>query len=102
MLEEGRAFNLYKGLQKPLVFKSFKGKFIYWGVGSILFGLILTMLAASILNLWYGILTCTFVMGGGLVYTGIMQKKGLHAKRKDVGIFIVPNHYYRHVKKRTI
>ena len=24
---------VFKGLQKPLVFHSFKGKFIYWGEG---------------------------------------------------------------------
>lgn len=99
---KGREFNLYKGLQKPLVFRSFKGKYIYYGVGSILLGLLGTMVVSSLVNIWYGLLTMAIVLGGGLTYTGIMQKKGLHSKKRDLGIYIINHKYHRNVKKETI
>ena len=42
-----RRFPIYKGLQKPLVFRGFKGKYIYWGLGSLLAGLVLGALTMS-------------------------------------------------------
>ncbi len=92
-------FRLYKGLQRPLVFRSFKGKFIYWGVGSIFVGLILTMVTAAITSIWYGLITAIITVGGGLTYTGIMQKQGLHQKTKETGIFIIPCHFKTKFKK---
>jgi hypothetical protein len=50
----GGKFAIYKGLQRPLVFRSFKGKFIYWGVGSLLAGLVLGALTMSLINMWLG------------------------------------------------
>lgn len=93
MGKQGREFELYKGLQKPLVFKSFKGKFIYWGVGSILFGLVSFMIIAPILSLWPALIAASIILGGGLGYTAINQKKGLHSKTRSKGIFIVPALY---------
>lgn len=90
------AFNVYKGLQKPLVFKSFKGQYIYWGVGSILVGLLLCMILSSLLGLFAGILILVFVTGGGLCYTAIQQKKGLHTKAKHPGIFIHQSNYQKY------
>ena len=43
----GGKFAIYKGLQRPLVFRSFKGKFIYWGVGSLMAGLVLGALTMA-------------------------------------------------------
>lgn len=98
-MKEGREFNLYKGLQKPLVFKYFKGKFIYWGVGSILFGLVSCMVLASAVNIGVGILALIVILGGGLGYTAFMQNKGLHSKTKNNGVFIIPSTYYRNGQK---
>lgn len=90
------AFNVYKGLQKPLVFKSFKGQYIYWGVGSILVGLLLCMILSSLLGLLAGILALSIVTGGGLLFTAIQQKKGLQTKAKHPGIFIHQSNYQKH------
>lgn len=96
-----KEYNLYKGIQKPLVFKYFKGRYIYWGVGAILFGLILTMIVSAIFNLIYGTMTCAIVVGGGLTYTSLMQKKGLNKKNTPMGVFIYPNFYKRKSKNAT-
>ena len=46
-----RKFAVYKGLQKPLIFKGFKGKFIYWGIASLLAGLVFGALTMTLINM---------------------------------------------------
>ncbi len=101
-MSDHKTYNIYRGLQKPLVFKSFKGKYIYYGVGSLLVGLILTMVVSSLVNLWAGVVAAAVVIGGGLSHTAIMQKKGLHSKTKSHGVFIITANYIRHGKKEKI
>jgi hypothetical protein len=40
MQRKDHSFEVFKGLQKPLVFHSFKGKFIYWGAGFAVMSLV--------------------------------------------------------------
>lgn len=82
-------FQTHKGLQKPLVFKSFKGKYIYWGGGCILLGFILCVIAIVSLGTFYGVAVFAFTVVGGLMFIGNKQKKGLHSKTKSKGIYIV-------------
>jgi len=81
-------FAVYKGLQKPLVFKGFQGKFIYWGVGILLGGLVLGALTMSLINMWLGALVLAGSITGGLLYLAGKQKKGLHSKTKSYDILI--------------
>lgn len=90
----GRKYPVYKGLQKPLIFKGFKGKFIYWGLGFLLAGLVLGALTMSLINMWLGALVLTGCIVGGLLFTAGKQKGGLHAKSRRTGIHIL-NHYGR-------
>lgn len=75
-------FAVYKGLQKPLIFKGFKGKFIYWGVGCLLAGLVLGALTMSLINMWLGALVLVGTIAGGLFYISGKQKNGLHEKTR--------------------
>lgn len=96
-----KRFQVYKGLQKPLVYRGFKGKFIYWGVGSLLAGLVLGALTMSLVNMWLGMIVLIGSIAGGLLYIAGKQKNGLHVKSRPQGIFIHPvnfkkiNHYGR-------
>ena len=83
MSKEHLSYNVYKGLQKPLIFKGFKGKFIYIGGASFM---------------WGGI-TLVIVMFGGLGITSKLQRKGLHKKDKRKGIYIVSRTFVRDRKK---
>lgn len=87
-------FAVYKGLQQPLIFKGFRGKYIYWGVASLLSGLVLGALTMSLINMWLGLLVLIGCIGGGLMYTAGKQKGGLHAKGRTKSIYIL-NHYGR-------
>jgi len=90
-----RRFPIYKGLQKPLVFRGFKGKYIYWGLGSLLAGLVLGALTMSLVNMWLGAIVLIGSIVGGLLFIAAKQKKGLHSKSRPQGIFIHPVNFRR-------
>lgn len=82
-------YKIYKGLQKPLVFKGFKGKFIYWAVGgcgiSILVG---GIIAATVSNI-IGTILILILGAGTLMFVTSKQKHGLYDRQKKYGIFII-------------
>jgi hypothetical protein len=89
-----RRYPVYKGLQKPLIFRGFKGKFIYWGLGSVIAGLVLGAITMSLINMWLGAVVLIGTIVGGLFYTASKQKGGLHSKTRERNTFIL-NHYGR-------
>jgi hypothetical protein len=54
---EQRAHALYKGLQRPLVFKFLRGRFIYCGLGSIVAGIVSGGIASAVLSSVAGLVT---------------------------------------------
>jgi hypothetical protein len=82
-------YQVYRGLQKPLVFKSFKGQYIYWGLGSILLALLTAMLVSSLVNILTGIISMAFILGIGLGTTAYLQQRG--TKATYIGIALIPN-----------
>jgi hypothetical protein len=91
---KGRQFAVYKGLQRPLIYKGFRGKFIYWGIAAVLAGLVSGSVVMATVNMWLGAVVLAGCIAGGLVYTASRQKKGLHDKRRYRGIFIVSPFVY--------
>ena len=83
-----RQFQVYKGLQRPLVYRGFKGKYIYWGVASLLAGLVLGALTMALVNMWLGLIVLIAAVAGGLVFIAAKQKQGLHIKSRPTSIFI--------------
>jgi hypothetical protein len=100
-----RQFQVYKGLQRPLVYRGFKGKYIYWGVGALLAGLVMGALTMALVNMWLGLIVLIVGIAGGLVFIAGKQKNGLHFKTRSAGIFIhqvkLKNHY-RNGRKTSI
>lgn len=91
-------YKLYKGLQRPLVFKMFKGKYIYWAggalIGSVAIGIILSATVSSII----GLIALGGLGGGSLMWVVNQQKKGLYKKNIGRGIFML--HSIRHSSKK--
>jgi hypothetical protein len=83
-----RQFQVYKGLQRPLVYRGFKGKYIYWGIGALLAGLVAGALTMAMVNMWLGLFVLIAAIAGGLISIATKQKKGLHIKARPTGIFI--------------
>ena len=86
-------FEVYKGLQAPLMFKGFKGRFIYIGAGFVMGGFILAAAAISLLGTIPGIITLAIIWAGGFIFISHGQKKGLHKKKAKKGVFIVASNY---------
>ncbi|MCL4637741.1 MAG: plasmid transfer protein [Olivibacter sp.] len=87
-MAERNAFSVYKGLQKPLVYKGFKGRYMYWAIGFVILGVFLGGVLGTMVNLVVGVVAMTATFGGGIYYTSQRQKNGLYDKTRSVGIFI--------------
>lgn len=78
----------FKGLQRPLEFMGIQGRYIYWAaatIGIAIVGFIIAYcLAGFVLALI--VLAVTVTSGAGLIL--FKQRKGLHSKRQERGVFI--------------
>ena len=88
-------YNVYKGLQKPLIFKSFKGKFIYWAMSCVLAAFIVGVLISTLVKPIAGVGAMIAISLGGLLFINHKQKKGLHNKTASTGTFIVSPKFRR-------
>jgi uncharacterized membrane protein YoaK (UPF0700 family) len=92
-----KEYNMYKGLQRPLVFKMFKGRFIYWGVGSLVGGIVAGIAIGALISSFAGLVAMLIVSFPLLLFTIEKQKKGLYDKKADKAVFIITPHH--HIKK---
>lgn len=81
-------FAIYKGLQRPLIFKMFKGRFIYYAAGVLITGIIIAGLITAIVSSIVGLIVLFCVTVPGLLYVINKQKEGLHNKKREKTIFI--------------
>lgn len=83
MREESKAFFLYKGLKKPLVFKGLKGKYIYQAGGAFAGTLVLAIILSNIIGFLTGLLVAVG-LGGGLVWDVFRRQKtkGLYNRNR--------------------
>ena len=84
-------YSIYKGLQKPLIYKGFKGRFIAWGIGSLITGLLTGGFIGAATNMYLGGFLTITIITAGLFITFQVQKRGLYSKSRQQGIFIHPN-----------
>jgi len=89
---------LYKGLQRPLVFKIFKGKFIYWAAMACISSMIVGGIISAF-NSLMGILAFIGILISGMFFTISKQKQGLNSKTRDDSIYILqPKHHPKNLK----
>ncbi len=100
-MENTRGYKIYKGLQSPLVFKGFKGKFIYLGVAVILGSFLLAVILINLVDYVTGFLAMAVVLILGLLKLALEQKKGLHNKKRENGIYIVNPKYIFEKKDKS-
>lgn len=81
-------YPVFKGLQKPLEFMGVQGRYIYWAAGAIGGAIIGFILAYCLIGFLAGLVVLALALcsGAGLIF--IKQRKGLHSKRNDKGVFI--------------
>ena len=82
--EQYQDYPIFKGLQKPLEFMGVQGRYIYWAAGAIV-GFIL---AYCLIGFVAGLIALVVSLGTGAAFIFMKQKKGLHSKKEDKGVFI--------------
>lgn len=81
------SYPMFKGLQKPLEFMGFQGRYITWAacaVGGAILGFII---AYCILGFVVGLVVLAISLSTGAALIFFKQKKGLHTKNEH-GVFI--------------
>ena len=82
------SYPMFKGLQKPLEFMGIQGRYITWAAiavgGAILGFIIVYCICGFIAGLI--VLAASLLSGAALIF--FKQKKGLHTKKEDLGVFI--------------
>lgn len=81
-------YPLFKGLQRPLEFFGLQGRYIYWAaaaVGSAVVGFILSYIIVGFVT---GLILLVLSLAVGAAIIVIRQRKGLHTKKDEHGIFI--------------
>lgn len=83
-----KKYPIYKGLQRPLVFKMFKGRFIYYALGSIAAGIVCGGIVTALISSVGGLLTMAGVSMPLLLWTLQKQKRGLSDKKRERAVYI--------------
>lgn len=82
------SYPIFKGLQKPLEFMGIQGRYITWAaiaVGGAILGFII---AYCIFGFVVGLIVLAVSLLAGAALIFFKQKKGLHTKKEDRGVFI--------------
>ena len=81
-------YPLFKGLQKPLEFMGIQGRYIYWAAASVGGAVIGFILAYCFFGFVTGLIALAISLLAGAALIFVKQKKGLHTKKEDRGVFI--------------
>lgn len=81
-------YPLFKGLQRPLELMGIQGRYIYWAAGTAggaFAGFILAYCLAGFVG---GLVTLATVLSTGIALIILKQRKGLHSKKVDRGVYV--------------
>ena len=81
-------YPLFRGLQRPLEFMGLQGRYIYWAAGTAGGALLGFIMAYCIRGFVAGLITLVASVSIGAALVLYKQKKGLHTKKEDKGVYI--------------
>lgn len=81
-------YPVFKGLQRPLEFLGFQGRYIYWAAGTACGAIVGFIIGYVAVNFVVALVVATVILAFGGVMTFLKQRKGLHSKNEEKGIFI--------------
>lgn len=81
-------FPVFKGLQKPLEFMGFQGRYIYWAAGTAGGAIVGFIIAYCLLGFVVGLVVLVFAISTGAALIFLKQRKGLHTKKSEKGVYI--------------
>lgn len=86
--EQYQEYPIFKGLQKPLEFMGVQGRYIYWAAGAIGGAIVGFIIAYCLIGFVAGLIALVASLGIGAAFIFMKQRKGLHTKKEDKGVFI--------------
>lgn len=81
-------YPMFKGLQRPLEFMGIQGRYIYWAAGAIGGAIVGFIVAYCLSGFLAGLIVLVVTLCGGAVLILLKQRKGLHSKKNDKGVFV--------------
>ena len=86
--ERYAVFPVFKGLQKPLEFMGFQGRYIYWAAGTVGGAIVGFIIAYCLVGFVVGLVVLVVAISAGAALIFLKQRKGLHTKKSDQGVYI--------------
>lgn len=86
--ERYQDYPMFKGLQRPLEFMGIQGRYIYWAAGTAGGAIAGFIVAYCLLGFVAGLTVLAAVICAGAALIFIKQKKGLHTKKNERGVFV--------------
>ena len=87
-------YPMFKGLQRPLEFLGLQGRYITWAAITAGVGILGFMIVYAFIGFLAGLGFAVIAISSGIGLIMVKQRKGLHTKKLDKGIFV-----YASVKK---
>lgn len=87
-------YPLFKGLQRPLELMGLQGRYIYWAAGAAGGAIVGFIIAYCLLGFVAGLVVLTAILATGIGVIILKQRKGLHSKKIDRGVYV-----YAHSRK---
>ena len=81
-------YPLFKGLQKPLEVMGIQGRYIYWAAATAGGAIIGFIAAYCLMGIIAGLIVLVVAITTGVGLIMFKQRKGLHTKKNDQGVFI--------------
>lgn len=79
---------MFKGLQRPLELMGLQGRYIYWAAGAAGGAIVGFIVMYIILGFVAGLVTLVVVVAAGAALIMLKQRKGLHSKKNEKGVFV--------------
>ena len=82
------SYPVFKGLQKPLEFMGIQGRYIYWAAAAAGGAILGFIIGYCLLGFLTGLIILVVALGFGAALIALKQRKGLHTKKEDKGVFV--------------
>lgn len=82
------SYPLFRGLQRPLEFMGIQGRYIYWAAATAGAAILGFIIGYCILGFLTGLIILVSSIGVGAALVMVKQRRGLHSKKSDKGVFI--------------
>ncbi len=82
------SYPMFKGLQKPLEFMGFQGRYITWAASAVGGAILGFIIVYCVIGFVAGLIVLVASLGIGAALIFFKQRKGLHTKKEEHGVFV--------------